>query len=220
VFPAAARDAVLLLGLRTLVPVEIVRWALDVRQRRPAQGFRADPAQGDPRANVLASVPGTQEAADAVLLAQVPTTAVVNKEEAEKAVSVKYAGEPKFAPIQPTEMSYATNTQDKVIKVGDLLLPLLPGVWFMSTKPSGPWKTCDIRARGDLHDPGFVARLTTRRTSRSPGPTATTVTTSLHGWVHGLVPSSAAAWCTAPAGTNPPYVWYGPYPYPIYWSYP
>ena len=39
--------------------------------------------RNSPRARVVASVPGTIEAADAVMLAQIPTTAVINKKEAE-----------------------------------------------------------------------------------------------------------------------------------------
>jgi hypothetical protein len=46
-----------------------------------------------PRSRVLASVPGTQQAAEAVLLAQVPQIARVNKKET-KAPDVVYQGEP------------------------------------------------------------------------------------------------------------------------------
>ncbi|PYK05663.1 MAG: hypothetical protein DME66_06550, partial [Verrucomicrobia bacterium] len=38
-------------------------------------------------------------------------------------------------------MAYATNTQDKVIKVGDVYYLCLQGVWFMSANPQGPWTT-------------------------------------------------------------------------------
>src|SRR5215475_3881840 len=73
-----------------------------------------------PRFHVLASVPGTQEAQDAVMLAQVPTTAVVNRGEAEAKVKVTYVGEPEFKPIEQTYLQHATNTQEKVIKYGDV----------------------------------------------------------------------------------------------------
>jgi hypothetical protein len=94
-----------------------------------------------PASAILASVPGTDEAKDAVLLAQVPTTLTVNPTEAESKVKVEYGGEPKFEPIKGTSMAYATNTQDKVIKVGDVYYLCLNGVWFMSASPEGPWKT-------------------------------------------------------------------------------
>jgi len=88
-------------------------------------------------------VPGTVQATDAVMLAQIPTTAIVNKKEAEAKVDLSYDGEPKFAPIEKTSLSYATNTEDKVIKVGDAYYLCFQGVWFMSTTPKGPWKTAD-----------------------------------------------------------------------------
>ncbi|MGH9901153.1 MAG: hypothetical protein ACRD68_04855, partial [Pyrinomonadaceae bacterium] len=96
-----------------------------------------------PKAHVLASVPGTQEASDAVMLAQVPTSAIVNKAEAEAKVKVYYDGEPQFKPIEGTSLQYATNTQEKIIKYGDIYYLCFQGVWFMSTTPQGPWKTAD-----------------------------------------------------------------------------
>ena len=54
-----------------------------------------------PRSRVLASVPGTSQAVEAVLLAQVPQTARVNKREL-KAPDVRYQGEPEFAAIPQT----------------------------------------------------------------------------------------------------------------------
>src|SRR5580700_8445625 len=93
-----------------------------------------------PRSEVLASVPGTQEAQDAVLLAQIPTSAIVNIPEAGAKVKVQYDGDPQFKPIETTTLSYATNTQDKIIKVGDIYYLCFQAVWFMSTTPNGPWK--------------------------------------------------------------------------------
>jgi hypothetical protein len=94
-----------------------------------------------PASAILASVPGTDEAKDAVLLAQVPTTMTVKPAEAQAKVKVEYGGDPKFEPIKGTSMAYATNTQDKVIKVGDVYYLCLQGVWFMSPNPQGPWTT-------------------------------------------------------------------------------
>jgi len=96
-----------------------------------------------PKADVLASVPGTVQAADAVMLAQIPTTAVVNKAEAAAKAKVNYAGDPEFKPIEGTSLQYATNSQEQVIKVGDLYYLCFQGVWFKSTKPNGPWETAD-----------------------------------------------------------------------------
>jgi hypothetical protein len=92
-----------------------------------------------PRSRVLASVPGTQEAAEAVLLAQVPQTARVNKKEL-KAPEVTYQGEPKFEPIEKTKVSHAVNTDKDIIKFGDLYYMCFQGVWFMSKAATGPWE--------------------------------------------------------------------------------
>jgi hypothetical protein len=92
-----------------------------------------------PRSRVLAAVPGTQQAADAVLLAQVPQTARVKRKEL-KAPEVAYQGEPKFEPIEKTTVSQAVNTDKQIIKVGDLYYMCFQGVWFMSKTPSGPWE--------------------------------------------------------------------------------
>ena len=92
-----------------------------------------------PRSRVLASVPGTQQAAEGVLLAQVPQTARVNKKEL-KAPEVAYQGEPKFQPIEKTSLQLATNTDKDVIKVGDLYYMCFQGVWFMAKSPTGPWE--------------------------------------------------------------------------------
>jgi hypothetical protein len=92
-----------------------------------------------PRSRVLASVPGSQQAAESVALAQVPQTARVNRKEL-KAPEVDYQGEPKFVPVEPTSVSYAANTDKDVLKVGDLYYMCFQGVWFMSKSPTGPWE--------------------------------------------------------------------------------
>lgn len=98
--------------------------------------------QSNPASAILASVPGTDEAKDAVLLAQVPTTMAIKPDAAQAKVKVAYAGEPKFEPIKGTSMEYATNTRDKVIELEGTYYLCLQGVWFMAPTPSGPWTTC------------------------------------------------------------------------------
>ena len=58
-----------------------------------------------PASAILATVPGTDEAKDAVLLAQVPTTMTIKPNEAQAKVKVDYAGEPKFESIKGTSMN-------------------------------------------------------------------------------------------------------------------
>jgi hypothetical protein len=90
------------------------------------------------RSRVLASVPGTQQAAEAVLLAQIPQTARVAKNT--KAPEVAYDGTPQFQPVEKTTVSRAVNTDKDILKVGDLYYMCFQGVWFMSRSPTGPWE--------------------------------------------------------------------------------
>src|SRR5215216_7752119 len=91
-----------------------------------------------PRSRVLASVPGTQQAAEALLLARVPQTAHVNKREV-KAPDVFYQGDPQYQPIEGTGLQRAVNTDKDIIKVGDTFYMCFEGVWFMASSPKGPW---------------------------------------------------------------------------------
>jgi hypothetical protein len=92
-----------------------------------------------PRSRVLASVPGTTQAAEAILLAQIPQTARVSK--TVKAPEVAYqGGAPQFQPIEKTSVQRAVNTDKDILKVGDLYYMCFQGVWFMSRTPTGPWE--------------------------------------------------------------------------------
>ncbi len=103
----------------------------------PADFAKIPPSS--PAGAVLASVPGTEEAKDAVLLAQVPITATVNPARAAAGVKVTYAGTPQFIPIEGTSLYYAKNSPQAIIKVGDLYYLCFQGIWFVSAGPQGPW---------------------------------------------------------------------------------
>ena len=100
--------------------------------------FTKIPVEHD-RSRVLASVPGTNQAAEAVLLAQVPHTARVNKKEV-KAPDVAFSGNPEFTPIEQTPVQRAVNTDKDVFKVGDSYYMCYQGVWFVGKDASGPWE--------------------------------------------------------------------------------
>jgi hypothetical protein len=174
------------------------------------------------RSRVLVSVPGTDEANDAVLMAQVPTTVIVDRAQAEAQVKVSYDGDPQFKPIESTDLSYASNTQDKIIKVGDLYYLCFQGVWFMSTSPEGPWKTADsvpkeiytIPPSSPVYNVTYVTQTTT-----STGETEASSTAGYLGmFIIGM--AVGATVCYGSGYYYPPYYYYGPYPYPIYRPYP
>lgn len=105
----------------------------------PAEFAKIPP--DSPLGFVLASVPGTQEAQDAVLLASIPHKATITI--ANTSVNVTYEGAPKFSPITGTTMTYATNTPYQVVCVTpQQYLCCYNGVWFVSSAASGPWAVC------------------------------------------------------------------------------
>ena len=90
---------------------------------------------------VLASVPGTPQAEEALIQAAIPQKALVKRNEAR--LTVEYIGEPKFAPIEGTSLRYAVNTSYDVIQVGAKYYACVNGVWFVSISPMGPWVVAD-----------------------------------------------------------------------------
>jgi len=68
-----------------------------------------------PKANVLASVSGTDQAADAVADAEIAQTTAVNRSAVILDVGVTYDGSPVFEPIPGTALQYAVNTDAEVI---------------------------------------------------------------------------------------------------------
>jgi hypothetical protein len=103
--------------------------------------FAKIPKDG-PKAPVLASVAGTPEAKEALIANSIPQTATITRSEAK--VTVQYDGEAKFAPIEGTSLSYASNTSAAVIKVsGDEYYCVEAGVWFKARSSQGPWIVAD-----------------------------------------------------------------------------
>jgi hypothetical protein len=93
--------------------------------------------EGSPKDNVLASVAGTDAAQDAVMDAQVPQTAKVDRRSA--TADIQYDGNPQFDDIDGTDMSYAVNTPGSVIRWRGTYYAVDNGVWFQSYSPNGPW---------------------------------------------------------------------------------
>jgi hypothetical protein len=168
-----------------------------------------------PRGSVLTSVPGTPEAQEALLVAQIPQTATVKRSEAK--VTVTYSGEPQFKPITGTSMQYAVNTSFDVIRVGDLYYVCFQGVWFRSTTPQGPWVVADavpqqiytIPPSSPLYHVTYVQVYNS---------TPSTVVVGYTSGYMGVYPYGG----TVVFGTGyyyPPYVWTSG-PVPVYYPYP
>jgi hypothetical protein len=106
----------------------------------PAQlpeGFARIPPD-HPKASVLACIPGTEPAKEAVIANSIPQTAAINRATAK--LEVKYDGEPKFKDVPETPLEYAVNGKTPVIKVTDAgYYAVENAVWFTGPGPRGPW---------------------------------------------------------------------------------
>ena len=94
---------------------------------------------------VLASVPGTPQAKDAVLDAQLPQTATVDRKTAAKNVTVTYDGDPKFEPVENTSLFLAVNASKTVFRSGTTYYLVDNGIWFESKNYKGPWEVSTAR---------------------------------------------------------------------------
>jgi hypothetical protein len=111
---------------------------------------------GSPKDNVLASVAGTDAARDAVMDAEIPQTAKVDRNTA--TTTVNYDGRPKFTDIDGTNLQYAVNTSSTVLRNGGdgRFYVVDNGVWFVSDNATGPWTVSTVRpADVDLIPPSY-----------------------------------------------------------------
>jgi hypothetical protein len=175
-----------------------------------------------PAGQVLASVPGTEEAKDAVMIAQIPTRITVNPATAAANAKVTYSGPPQFVSIAGTTLFYATNTDEKVIQVGDLYYLCLQGIWFLSSNSQGPWQTASsvpqviytIPPSSPVYNVTYVTQVTT-----SSGYVQSSYTA---GYMGAFI-MGAAIGAVVAGGTGyyyPPYVYHPVYGYPAYYGYP
>jgi hypothetical protein len=101
------------------------------------QSFSKIP-ESSPKAGVLASVPGTAPAKEALIANSIPQTATITRSKAR--LDVKYDGTPQFKKIEDTELQYAVNTATPVIRVNDKnYFAVENAVWFVGPAPTGPW---------------------------------------------------------------------------------
>ena len=170
-----------------------------------------------PRSRVLASVPGTQQAAEAVLLAEIPQFARVNKKEI-AAPDVIYQGDPQYTQISGTALQRAANTDKQIIKVGETYYMCYQGIWFQSNSPKGPWTLAESVPR-DIYNipPSDPAYSVTYVTVQDDDDDDDWVTYAAYAGYTGLM----IGWGCAMWGTGwyyPPYYYGGIY-YPYWRTY-
>src|SRR6266446_5825525 len=91
-----------------------------------------------PKGEVLASVPGTPQAREAVIADDIPRTATISRRDAK--LTFQYDGLPQLKPIEGTPLQYVVNASVPVIRVdASTYYALQNGVWFVNTAPAGAW---------------------------------------------------------------------------------
>jgi hypothetical protein len=178
----------------------------------PADFARIPPSS--PASFVLTSVPGTPQAQEALLEAQVPQQATLSRDTAK--FNVVYAGAPVFTPIPGTSLAYATNTSFVVIQSTEGFYSCYQGAWFAAPAPGGPWVLATnvpvviytIPPTSPVYPCTYVKVY------------ASTPTTVTFGYTAGYTMSYVSAGVIV-YGTGyyyPPYIY--PAPIPIYYPYP
>jgi hypothetical protein len=178
----------------------------------PADFARIPP--GDPAARVLASVPGTPQAQEALIAAEIPQQATLKRGEA--TLAVHYAGPPQFQPIPGTPMTYAVNTNETVIAIEGKYYACHQGVWFVAPSPNGPWALAasvpdviyTIPPMSPLYNVTYVKVYAATPTTVTYGYTA--------GYMMGFVSAGVVVYGTG--YYYPPVV--VPGPVPAYFPYP
>jgi hypothetical protein len=94
-----------------------------------------------PAGRVLASVPGTDEAADALSGHRLPHEATVKR--GSIPLKVSYLGAPRFEAIRGTAVEAATNTDFDVFKADGKFYCCSDGLWFLAASAQGPYALCD-----------------------------------------------------------------------------
>jgi hypothetical protein len=173
--------------------------------------------ESSPAAAVLSAVPGTDQAADAVMIAQIPTKVDVDPK-AVPPVTISYSGEPKFVAIEETSLSYAQNTTDKVIMVSNSsYYACINALWYVSSTPQGPWVVATsipqaiytIPASSPVYNVTYVTQTVTSTGTVQASYTAGYMGAFIVGVGVGVIIASGTGWYA------PPYFYYPPVGFPV-----
>ena len=186
-------------------------WTFVAGKSLPADFAKIPP--GHAMGDVLASVPGTPQAREAVIANQIPQTAAVQRDTQPTPVAYD-GGEPKWQEIEGTPLSYAPNTASPVIRVAEKSYYMVQnGVWFAGGSPTGPWVVAvgvpsviyTIPPSSPMHYVTYV---------RVYGSTTTVVYAGYTPGYYGTVASPDGVVVYGTGYYYPPYVGAYWYPYP------
>ena len=101
------------------------------------QGF-ADIPDNSPKENVKACVPGTRQAAEALIANSIPESTAVPR--TTQMQNPQIDGAPRLEPIAGTPLHYVANSGTPIIKVDEhSWYACQNGVWFVAASIDGPW---------------------------------------------------------------------------------
>jgi hypothetical protein len=170
-----------------------------------------------PAAGVLSSVPGTQEAADAVMIAQIPTKTTMSVNSAPP-ITISYSGAPQYVAIDGTTLSYVENTNDKVIMVSsNQFYACVGGFWYVAASPQGPWAIATsvpqviytIPASSPVYNVTYVTQTVVVTGTVQSSYTAGYMGAFVVGVGVGVIIASGTGYY------HPPYMYYPPMGYPV-----
>ena len=212
---AASRDYFVLLSGRWFRSPDLARgpWSFAAPDALPAS-FAAIPADSA-IGNVRASVPGTDEAEDAVLDAEMPTITAVRRDGA--AIEVVWDGAPRWVGISGTSVAYAVNASVPVIRVEGRYYACDDAVWYVADAAEGPWTLADRIPKEAIDEIPPSAPVYNLRYVDVYDATPDAV---WYGYTPGYSGCLVGDWSTIVWGTGwyyPPWVgaWYWPWP----WTY-
>jgi hypothetical protein len=173
--------------------------------------------ENSPASSVLASVPGTDEAADAVMIAQIPTKTTVDPAAAPP-VTITYSGSPKLVAIDGTTMYYVENTTEKVIVVSDnAYYACVSGLWYTSSSAQGPWVLATSVPQVIYTIPSSSPVYNVTYVTQTVTSTGTVQSSYTAGYMGAFVVGVGVGMIIA-SGTGyyyPPYMYYPPVGYPV-----
>jgi hypothetical protein len=185
----------------------------------PASQLASDFASipdNSPKENVKSSVPGTQQATEALLANAIPDSAAVQRNMQMEPPQID--GPPQLRPIGGTPLYYVANSGTPIVKVDEQSwFACENGVWYGATSINGPWVVADsvpaiiytIPPSSPLHYLTYVrvygANSEVVYTGYTPGYMGTEVE-------DGVVVYGSGFYYSPWVGT----VWYG---YPVSWGF-
>ena len=171
--------------------------------------------EGSEKDGVLANVAGTAAAEEAVVDAEIPQTAKVDRSSAQ--TNVTYDGAPRFQPIEGTNLSLAENSNLTVLQAGNRFYAVDNGVWFTSNSATGPWELSTDRPADVDRIPATSEAYNTRYVYIYEVTPQYIYTGYTPGYLNCYIYGPTIVW-----GTGWRYrPWWGPvyYPRPLTWGF-